>query len=78
MVLPVTNPTKSFWVHQSSKGYVSDNIDSQQIEAAESDLRDFRSSDDLPQEAEIVVVGSGYAGASTAYWVHKVCGELLL
>lgn len=43
------------------------------IEAAESPLRKFRSTDDLPQEADVVIVGSGYAGASTAYWIHKVC-----
>ncbi|KXS95921.1 hypothetical protein AC578_5198 [Pseudocercospora eumusae] len=54
MVLPVTNPTKSYW-----------------IEAAESELRDFRSSEELPQETDVVIVGSGYAGASTAYWIHK-------
>ncbi|KAK5130847.1 hypothetical protein LTR08_001619 [Meristemomyces frigidus] len=54
MVLPTSNPTKSYWV-----------------EAAESSLRDFRSSDDLPKETDVVIVGSGYAGASTAYWIHK-------
>ena len=55
MVLPASNPTKSYW-----------------IEAAESLLRDFRSSDDLPKETDVVIIGSGYAGASTAYWIHKV------
>lgn len=42
------------------------------IEAAESPLRDYRSSEDLPQETDIVIVGSGYAGASAAYWIDKV------
>ena len=55
MVLPVDNPTKSYW-----------------IEAAESPLRNFRSTDILPQETDVVIVGSGYTGASTAYWLHKV------
>lgn len=55
MVLPASNPTKSYW-----------------IEAAESPLRDYRSSDDLPQETDIVIVGSGYAGASAAYWIDRV------
>ena len=55
MVLPASNPTKSYW-----------------IEAAESPLRNFRSSDDLPKETDVVIIGSGYAGASTAYWIHKV------
>jgi ribulose 1,5-bisphosphate synthetase/thiazole synthase len=55
MVLPVNNPTKSYW-----------------IEAAESPLRDCRSTVDLPQETDVVIVGSGYTGASTAYWLHKV------
>ncbi|CAK3917417.1 FAD dependent oxidoreductase [Lecanosticta acicola] len=41
------------------------------IEAAESPLRDFRSSDGLPAETDIAIIGSGYAGASTAYWIHK-------
>ncbi|KAM3420079.1 hypothetical protein BST61_g3384 [Cercospora zeina] len=54
MVLPVPNPTKSYW-----------------IEAAESPLRHFRSTAELPSEADVVIVGSGYSGASTAYWVHK-------
>jgi ribulose 1,5-bisphosphate synthetase/thiazole synthase len=42
------------------------------IEAAESPLRNFRSTQDLPKEADIVIVGSGYTGASAAYWLHKV------
>ncbi|KAF3034413.1 hypothetical protein E8E12_005655 [Didymella heteroderae] len=54
MVLPIENPTKSYW-----------------IEAAESPLRDFRSSDKLPEEIDVAIIGSGYAGASTAYWIHK-------
>lgn len=55
MVLPIENPTKSYW-----------------IEAAESPLRNFRSSDKLPEETDVAIIGSGYAGASTAYWIHKV------
>lgn len=58
MVLPVADPTKSYW-----------------IEAAESPLRNFRSSDELPEEIEVAIIGSGYAGASTAYWIHKVCAQ---
>lgn len=42
------------------------------IEEANSPLRDFRSSDGLPDKTDIVIVGSGYAGASTAYWISKV------
>ncbi|KAK7409069.1 hypothetical protein QQX98_008773 [Neonectria punicea] len=41
------------------------------IEAAASPLRDFRSTDDLPIETDVVIVGSGYAGATTAYWLQK-------
>ncbi|RDW57071.1 hypothetical protein BP6252_13886 [Coleophoma cylindrospora] len=41
------------------------------IEAAESKLRDFRSTAELPTEVDIVIVGSGYTGATTAYWLHK-------
>jgi hypothetical protein len=55
MVLPISNPTKSYW-----------------IEAAKSPLRDFRSTVDLPQETDVVIMGSGYTGATTAYWLHKV------
>ncbi|KJX94368.1 fad dependent oxidoreductase superfamily like protein [Zymoseptoria brevis] len=54
MVLPVQNPTKSYW-----------------IEAAQSPLRDFQSTPDLPTEADVVIVGSGYTGATAAYWIHK-------
>ncbi|CAE7021657.1 hypothetical protein CFE70_003035 [Pyrenophora teres f. teres 0-1] len=41
------------------------------IEAAESPLRHFRSSEKLPVETDIAIIGCGYAGASTAYWIHK-------
>ncbi|TEA16083.1 hypothetical protein C8034_v000678 [Colletotrichum sidae] len=54
MVLPISNPTKSFW-----------------IEGAESPLRHFRSTDELPEQSDVVIVGSGYAGTTTAYWLHK-------
>jgi NADPH-dependent 2,4-dienoyl-CoA reductase/sulfur reductase-like enzyme len=56
MVLPITNPTKSFW-----------------IEAGESKLgKNFRSTAELPKEVDVVIIGSGYTGASMAYWLHKV------
>lgn len=42
------------------------------IEAAESDLKDFRSTDSLPSETDVVIIGSGYSGATAAYWLHKV------
>ncbi|KAK8043964.1 hypothetical protein PG994_012802 [Apiospora phragmitis] len=54
MVLPCTNPTKSYW-----------------IEAADSPLRDLRSTDKLPETADVVIVGGGYSGATTAYWLDK-------
>jgi hypothetical protein len=55
MVLPITNPTKSFW-----------------IEGAESPLRSHRSTEELPAEADVVIIGSGYSGATAAYWLNKV------
>lgn len=55
MVLPISNPTKSYW-----------------IEAAESPLKNFQSTPDLPKETDVVIVGSGYTGTTTAYWLHKV------
>lgn len=56
MVLPCANPTKSFW-----------------IEAANSKLdRNHRSTPQLPKTVDVVIIGSGYAGASQAYWMHKV------
>jgi hypothetical protein len=45
------------------------------IEAAESDLKHFRSTQSLPLETDVVIIGSGYAGATTAYHIHKVCGS---
>ncbi|KAJ5537465.1 hypothetical protein N7494_006944 [Penicillium frequentans] len=54
MVLPINNPTKSFW-----------------IEEANSTLRDFRSTKDLPKETDVTIIGSGYTGAATAYWLNK-------
>lgn len=55
MVLPIDNPTKSFW-----------------IEGAESPYRNHRSTPELPSEVDVVIVGSGYTGATMAYWIHKV------
>ncbi|KAH8660301.1 FAD dependent oxidoreductase-domain-containing protein [Xylariales sp. PMI_506] len=54
MPVPVSNPTKSFW-----------------IEGASSPLRDFRSTSDLPETTDIAIIGSGYSGATAAYWLHK-------
>jgi hypothetical protein len=45
------------------------------IEAAESSLRNFRSDEQLQEQTDIAIIGSGYAGASTAYWIHKVRGR---
>lgn len=42
------------------------------IEAAESPLRNFRTTEELPKQTDIVIIGSGYTGATTAYWIHKV------
>lgn len=42
------------------------------IEAAQSDLKSFRSTELLPTETDVVIVGSGYSGATAAYWLHKV------
>ena len=55
MVLPISNPTKSYW-----------------IEAAESPLRNTRTTNELPHETDVVIIGSGYTGATAAYWLHKV------
>jgi ribulose 1,5-bisphosphate synthetase/thiazole synthase len=55
MVLPVENPTLSYW-----------------IEAANSELRNHRSTKELPKEVDVVIIGSGYTGATSAYWLHKV------
>jgi NADPH-dependent 2,4-dienoyl-CoA reductase/sulfur reductase-like enzyme len=42
------------------------------IEAAESPLRHYGATEPLPEETDVAIIGSGYAGASTAYWLHKV------
>lgn len=55
MVLPVDNPSKSYW-----------------IEAAHSPMRDLKSTPNLPKETDVVIIGSGYTGATLAYWIHKV------
>jgi ribulose 1,5-bisphosphate synthetase/thiazole synthase len=46
------------------------------IEAAKSPLRNFRSSEALPEETDVAIIGGGYAGASTAYWISKVCDRI--
>ncbi|KAH6886963.1 FAD dependent oxidoreductase-domain-containing protein [Thelonectria olida] len=50
-------------IHNPTKSYW--------IEGADSPLRDFRSTDALPADVDVVIIGSGYAGATTAYWLHK-------
>lgn len=42
------------------------------IEAADSKLRNRRTTPELPKECDVVIVGSGYTGASAAYWIHRV------
>lgn len=42
------------------------------IEAADLPLRNHRSSETLPEETDVVIIGSGYTGASTAYFLYKV------
>jgi flavin-dependent dehydrogenase len=42
------------------------------IEAAGSSLRHYGATEPLPEETDVAIIGSGYAGASTAYWLHKV------
>ncbi|KAF2028091.1 nucleotide-binding domain-containing protein [Setomelanomma holmii] len=58
MVLPVADPTKSYW-----------------IEAAESPLRNYRSSEQLQEQTDVAIIGNEYADASTAYWIHKCTEE---
>tara|TARA_R110002060_G_scaffold4586_4_gene7174 strand:- start:1093 stop:1305 length:213 start_codon:yes stop_codon:yes gene_type:complete len=60
MVLPVKNPSKSYW-----------------IEAAEPELRALPSTGELPSETDVIIVGSGYTGSATAYWIHKVSDAVL-
>jgi len=55
MILPVENPTKSYW-----------------IEAADSPLKDHRTTDDLPQKTDVLIVGGGYTGMTVAYWLTRV------
>ena len=35
------------------------------------DLSDYRSSEELPQKTDLVIIGAGYAGISTAYHLMK-------
>ncbi|QDS73164.1 hypothetical protein FKW77_002137 [Venturia effusa] len=53
----------------------ADRTKSYWIEAAESDLRDFRSTESLPLQTDIVIVGGGYSGATAAYWLHKYTSQ---
>ncbi|ORY24897.1 FAD dependent oxidoreductase-domain-containing protein [Naematelia encephala] len=41
------------------------------IEAASSPLRDHRSTKDLQAKTDVLIIGSGYSGASIAYWLTK-------
>jgi len=42
------------------------------IEAAESPLRDHRTTEDLPEKTDVLIVGGGYTGMSVAYWLTRV------
>lgn len=44
------------------------------IEAAESPLRDHRTTEDLPEKTDVLIVGGGYTGMSVAYWLTRVSG----
>ena len=60
-LLPVANPTKSFWL------------------TAEDDFATYRSTPDLPAEADVVIIGSGYAGTTTAhYLLQEFQGRVLM
>lgn len=53
--LPVPNPTKSFW-----------------LSLQESDsFSTYKSSESVPKKTDILIIGSGYSGASTAYNLLK-------
>ncbi|KAF4123824.1 FAD dependent oxidoreductase [Geosmithia morbida] len=41
------------------------------IEAASSPLHDHRSTEELPQTTDVAIIGGGYTGAATAYWLDK-------
>ena len=41
----------------------------------EDEFRNIRSTPDLPQETDILIIGGGYAGAATAYWTYKLSEE---
>ncbi|EME45451.1 hypothetical protein DOTSEDRAFT_150512 [Dothistroma septosporum NZE10] len=41
------------------------------IEGAASPLRDCRTTGHLPKETDVVIIGSGYSGATIAYWLQK-------
>lgn len=43
------------------------------IEEANSSLRCHRSTPELPDVVDIVIIGSGYTGTAIAYWINKVC-----
>ncbi|OCF32124.1 FAD dependent oxidoreductase superfamily protein [Kwoniella heveanensis BCC8398] len=45
------------------------------IEGADSHLRNHRSTPDLPDVVDVVIVGSGYTGATMAYWLDKFSAE---
>lgn len=47
------------------------------IEQAASELRNHCTTTDLPEEVDVVIIGSGYTGATTAYWLHKLRRFLL-
>mgnify|MGYP001405028567 CR=1 FL=1 len=35
------------------------------------------STGELPSETDVIIVGSGYTGSATAYWIHKVSDAVL-
>ncbi|CAG8961849.1 hypothetical protein HYFRA_00014040 [Hymenoscyphus fraxineus] len=46
------------------------------IEEANSPLRDYQSSESLPTETDVLIIGSGYTGVSAAYFLYKCTKDL--
>ncbi|UKZ52373.1 hypothetical protein TrVGV298_006149 [Trichoderma virens] len=58
-VLPVDNPSKSYWLSEPSKK-----------------LQGYRTTEDLPQVADVLIIGSGITGALAAHFIKGKASNL--
>ena len=62
--------------HSQSQGFPVPNPTESYWQAKPHRLASYRSSDTVPEHADIVIIGTGLAGVATAYHILKACADV--